>query len=261
MKEDLFLNKQYGLLGRKLTHSFSQRYFRQKFIAEAFLDAEFINFEINDIAELPQLIKKHPSLEGFFVTIPYKEEIIGYLNEIDSIAIAIEAVNLVICKRDDSGFQLKGYNTDVYGFRNSIEPLLTGKEVIALVLGTGGASKAVRYVLNKLGIEVIMVSRTKSNKSDTLIYKELTRPMIKSADILVNTTPLGMFPNVDSFPDLPYQYIKNGAIAFDLVYNPEKTLFLAKAEASGAKIKNGFEMLVKQAEKGWELLNQDSASN
>lgn len=240
----------FGIIGFPLSHSFSQKYFTEKFNTEKISGCKFRNFQIEDINEFPELIKNNSSLNGLSVTTPHKQTVIKYLNEIDPTAKRIGAVNCV-----KIGEKLIGYNTDVYGFEESLKPLLK-PHTKALVLGSGGASKAVEFVLRKLQIEHFIVSRKKNQKKKFIIsYSDLTEQIIAAHTLIINTTPLGMFPNINECPDVPYQLLTSKHLLFDLVYNPDETLFLKKGKAKGAQIKNGFEMLQLQADKAWEIWN------
>ena len=245
--------KLYGLLGYPLVHSFSQNYFNQKFEAEN-IDAEYINFEIPDIGMLMEVIAENENLNGLNVTIPYKEQVIPFLDEIDPAASEVGAVNVIKFIRDKDGLRLKGYNSDIIGFTDSIKSLLKPHHQSALVLGTGGAAKAVSYSLRKLGLEVQLVSRRKS--ANTLVYEELTKNDLKTHKVIVNTTPLGMYPNVDTCPDIPYRYLTSQHLCYDLIYNPDETLFLKNSRLAGAQVKNGLEMLLLQAFASYSIWNQ-----
>jgi shikimate dehydrogenase len=245
----------YGLVGYPLSHSFSQKYFRQKFIDESIKDSDFLNFEIEDISNIREFVKQYPNLKGFAVTIPHKEKIMPLLDEIDQDAIAIGAVNTITCRIKDNKLYLKGFNTDYIGFQQSLKPYLKGNEKQAVIFGNGGASKAVQYALAKLNIAYIIVDIIGSNHKNIILYSELDENIIKSADILINTTPLGTYPKIDECIDIPYNSIKNGTIAYDLVYNPEKTKFLNLCQNNGSIIVNGLNMLKMQAEKAWLLYN------
>jgi len=240
--------QRYGLIGFPLKNSFSANYFNQKF-AEQGLDAVYQNFALESIDRLPELIKKNTALNGLNVTIPYKQLVIPFLNHLDVVAEQIGAVNTIKFTQNE----LIGYNTDVFGFEKSILPLLKPWHQSALVLGTGGASKAVNYVLSKLGIKHTLVSR-KINEG--LLYEELDKSFIRSHQIIINCTPLGMFPLVDDYPPIPYDYITNLHLVYDLIYLPEETLFLKQAREKGAITKNGLEMLTLQAEKAWQIWNE-----
>ncbi len=242
--------KMYGLIGHPLTHSFSENYFNQKFAAEN-INAEYRNFDIPEIDFLMEIIAQYDNLNGLNVTLPYKELIIPYLDSLDDDAKEIGAVNVVKFIHSKEGLKLKGYNSDVIGFTNSINSMLTEHHKSALVLGTGGAAKAVAYSLKKLGINVRFVSRKKT--ASTLIYEELTKNDIKESKIIVNATPLGMYPKVDECPDIPYRFITPQHLCYDLIYNPQETLFLKKCKEKGATIKNGLEMLLLQAFASYDI--------
>lgn len=243
--------KQFGLLGYPLGHSFSRAFFTDKFAREG-IDAEYLNFELPDIAALPALIAEHPALCGFNVTIPYKQAVIPYLDDLSSEASAIGAVNTV--KID--GNRLIGHNTDIIGFRDSLRPLLQPHHTRALVLGTGGASRAVVHALDTLGITWRYVSRKGS-----FSYSALTPAILASYTLIINCTPLGMSPNIDNCPDIPYEALTPRHLLFDLVYNPEETLFLRRGRERGAVTKNGLEMLHLQALAAWRIWNSDNNNN
>lgn len=245
--------KLYGLLGYPLVHSFSQNYFNQKFESEN-IDAEYINFEIPDVGMLMEVVAENENLNGLNVTIPYKEQVIPFLDEIDQAASEVGAVNVIKFIRGKDGLRLKGYNSDIIGFTDSIKSLLKPHHQSALVLGTGGAAKAVSYSLRKLGLEVQLVSRRKS--ANTLVYEELTKNDLKTYKVIVNTTPLGMYPNVDTCPDIPYRYLTSQHLCYDLIYNPDETLFLKNSRLAGAQVKNGLEMLLLQAFASYSIWNQ-----
>ena len=245
--------KLYGLLGYPLVHSFSQNYFNQKFGSEN-IDAKYINFEIPDVGMLMEVVAENENLNGLNVTIPYKEQVIPFLDEIDPAASEVGAVNVIKFIRGKDGLRLKGYNSDIIGFTDSIKSLLKPHHQSALVLGTGGAAKAVSYSLRKLGLEVQLVSRRKS--ANTLVYEELTKNDLKNHKVIVNTTPLGMYPNVDTCPDIPYRYLTSQHLCYDLIYNPDETLFLKNSRLAGAQVKNGLEMLLLQAFASYSIWNQ-----
>ena len=247
--------KTYGLVGYPLGHSFSQDYFTKKFTAEN-IDAQYLNFQIEDIALFPEKVLSAPGLSGLNVTIPYKQKVMAYLDEIDDTAQKVGAVNVVKIIRDGSKMRLRGCNSDVVGFENSLRPLLKPCHTNAYILGTGGASKAVRYVLEKLKINYQFVSRTADASNNILSYQQLTNELIENHKLIVNCTPLGMSPKTDACPDIPYQAIDAGHLCFDLIYNPEETLFLKKAKQQGATIKNGLDMLIGQAVRAWEIWNE-----
>jgi len=247
--------KVLGLIGCPLTHSFSQRYFAEKFKKESILDVVYENFEIKNINDLPALLESYPNLQGFNVTIPYKEDVKHYVDDLDHSAQKVGAVNVIKILPDQRRI---GYNTDYYGFRTSLESWLGGKisSVNSLVFGTGGASKAVRVVLEDCNIPFKLVSR--DEKKGDYIYYELSEKhnIIQSHTLIINTTPLGMYPNVNEAPHIPYDLLNSEYYLYDLIYNPEETLFLKKGKEAGANIKNGLEMLILQAEKSWEIWNE-----
>jgi len=246
-KATLNNSKNFGLLGKTLSHSFSRSFFLEKF-KNLGLDAySYTNIELKDESELAYfLLDEVYRLKGFNVTIPYKEKIIPYLDELDDTARSVLAVNTVAVKKN----KLIGYNTDVYGFMISLKPLLTNSHKQALIFGTGGASKAVAYALDLLGITYKFVSRKKGDNT-VIEYKNLNQDLIEKHQIMINCTPIGTYPLVDECIDIPYQYIKHTHIVFDLVYNPTESLYLKKAKTQGATILNGLEMLKLQAEKSW----------
>lgn len=245
--------RKFGLIGYPLSHSFSKKFFTQKFESESIKDCEYELYPIETIGSLSQLLSDNPDLEGLNVTIPYKLEVLPFLNEIDEAARIIGAVNCIKIAREGQNIKLKGYNTDVYGFEESLKPLLEPGHRKALILGDGGAAKAVKYVLEKLHIPFIIVTRRPTDSS--ILYEEITGEILSAYTIIINTTPLGMSPNVISSPDLPYHYLTANHLVYDLVYNPEETAFLNKAKVQEAKIKNGLEMLYLQAERSWYLWN------
>ena len=246
--------KTYGLIGFPLIHSFSARYFTDKFAREE-IDAEYLNFELEDIGQLKDLLLKR-RIDGLNVTIPYKEAVTPFLDEFDEIAAAIGAVNVIkFIREKGKKTRLKGYNSDVHGFGVSLDEMLQVQDVKALILGTGGASKAVEYALKERNIEVNFVSRRDADNS--FVYSELTPSIIKDFKLIVNTTPLGTFPNTDSRPDIPYDGIGEAHLLYDLVYNPAETKFLRKGKERGATIINGEKMLILQAEKAWEIWNKE----
>ncbi len=245
------MNK-YGLIGYPLEHSFSRDFFNEKFRSEN-IDAEYVNFELPSIEQFPAIIAENTDLRGLNVTIPYKEKIISYMDELSDEAAAIGAVNVVCIGQQNGRLHLKGYNSDVIGFTRSISPLLQPQHRKALILGTGGASKAVRYGLERMGLKTIFVSRTPKN--GMLSYDQLTADIIGECKVIVNCTPLGMFPHTNEWPDLPYEAIGRGHLLYDLIYNPEETVFLQKGHRQGAVTKNGLEMLILQAYAGWDFWN------
>ena len=247
--------KKYGLIGFPLTHSFSKRYFTEKFETEK-IDSTYDNFEIDNISKFPGIINNNPELIGMNVTIPYKEQVIPFLNELNDAAKEIGAVNTVKIKQTDSGIFLKGFNTDTYGFETSLKPLLKEHHKKALILGTGGASKALKYVLNKLGIEFISAS-IEELKENEIRYEDIDENMMKERLLIINATPLGTYPKTETFPNIPYEFITDKHLLFDLVYNPEVTVFLRNGLDKGAAIKNGYDMLLLQAIKAYEIWNEE----
>lgn len=244
--------KKYGLIGYPLGHSFSKGYFNEKFKNEG-IDASYVNFEIPTINDLTEVVSSNIDLAGFNVTIPYKEKVMAYLDTVSPEARAIGAVNVVKVEHNGKAIRLKGFNSDVIGFTKSIQPLLREDHKKALILGTGGASKAVKYGLEKLGLETLYVSRYK--KDNTIQYSQLTPELMKECNVIVNCTPCGMSPHFDECPDIIYDAIDSTFLLYDLIYNPEETLFLRKGREHGALTKNGLEMLLLQAEAGWEIWN------
>ena len=239
----------YGLVGHPLGHSFSAGYFAEKFAREG-IDATYTNFDFPNIAQLSTLIAECPDLRGVNVTIPHKQAVIPLLNELSAEAQEIGAVNVVRIKHEADGtIRTKGYNSDVIGFVDSLRPLLQSHHRRALVLGSGGASKAVVYGLKKLGITPLYVSRTK--RDDALTYEELTPEVLAAHHVIVNCSPVGMYPHVDEAPRLPYHLLTPQHLCYDLVYNPLETAFMRKASEQGAVVKNGLEMLHLQAEAAW----------
>ncbi|MGL4994044.1 MAG: shikimate dehydrogenase family protein [Bacteroidales bacterium] len=245
---------QYGLIGYPLTHSFSQGFFNDKFHAEL-IDARYDNYEIPSIMEFENLISNNQELRGLNVTIPYKEQVINYLDELDPVAAEIGAVNVVKFINRDGKRILKGYNSDVIGFSRSIEYQLKRDHRAALILGTGGSSKAVKYALEKLGLETLSVSRYP--QQGEINYQQITKELLQEYTVIVNTTPLGMYPKVDDAPSIPYEYLCDDHLLYDLLYNPSETKFLQLGKAKGAKTVNGLEMLLLQAEASWEIWNNE----
>ena len=275
------MSKLYGLIGFQLSHSFSKKYFTEKFERENSSDCEYNLYPIDNINQLPQLITDNPSLCGLNVTIPYKESVIPFLDELDETAKAVGAVNCIKIVTPNSKIQtpksqiLIGYNTDVFGFRQSIKPFLEIQHERALILGTGGASKAVAYVLKEIGIECFFVSRSKEQESrinppdqtvvragnqdseaKIFLYEELTDYIISAFKLIVNTTPVGMYPNVKDAPQIPYQSLLPSHLLYDLVYNPIETEFLKRGKLQGASTVNGLSMLHQQAEEAWRIWNK-----
>ncbi len=242
----------FGLLGRNISYSFSSGYFSEKFVEMKLINHKYVNFDIESIALFPKLLSENRAIKGMNVTIPYKQDVLQYLNEIDSEAANIGAVNTI--KFLENG-KIKGYNTDVYGFENSLKPLLLSSHKQALILGTGGASKAVAFVLDKLKITYKFVSRNPVDKNQ-ISYDSIDQKTLQDATLLINCTPLGTFPNTKSCPDIPYEFISSTHLLYDLIYNPSVTTFLQKGKEKGAQIKNGLEMLQLQAEKSWQIWNE-----
>lgn len=243
----------YGLVGFPLGHSFSRRFFTEKFSKEN-IEAEYLNFEIPSIEEFPNIISSHPYLKGLNVTIPYKQQVIQFLDALSPEAEAIGAVNVVKASHHDSKVTLTGHNSDVIGFVNSIKPLIKEHHKKALILGTGGASRAIHYGLEqKLGMETLFVSRSK--RPGMITYEDVNADILSEYEVIVNCSPCGMHPHVDECPALPYQFMTGRHLLYDLVYNPEETLFMKKGAAQGATVKNGYEMLILQAIASWEIWN------
>ncbi|MDB4710965.1 shikimate dehydrogenase [Flavobacteriales bacterium] len=246
--------KNFGLIGYPLSHSFSKKFFSEKFNSEC-IDAKYTNYEISSINEFSKLFKNH-TIDGLNVTIPYKEAVIPFLDDLDDISSSVGAVNTIVPLFKDGSHILKGFNTDVYGFHQSIRTLLKSHHQKALVLGTGGASKSIEYVLKKYGITVNFISRTK-NSPTNFSWDELNNNMVKHHGIIVNTTPLGMFPNENLAFPFPYEYLTSNHLVIDLIYNPKETLFLKRSKLNGAQILNGEKMLINQALKSWEIWCQN----
>ncbi len=289
------MNTIYGLIGKPLTHSFSKKYFTEKFEKENISDCEYNLYPIEQIDQLPQLIADNTTLRGLNVTIPYKESIIPFLDDLDETAKAVGAVNCVKVKRreplptspmgrssntpaDTEIFSMEkpppqslsrqrrgggkeglliGYNTDVYGFRQSIKPFLEMQHEQALILGTGGASKAVAFVLKEIGIDCYFVSRQRQQEinNNLFLYEELNENIINAFKLIVNTSPVGMYPSINEAPEIPYQYISPAHLLYDLVYNPAETEFLKRGKSQGATTVNGLSMLHQQAEEAWRIWN------
>ncbi len=248
--------KTYGLIGHRLGYSFSKGYFTEKFKNLGLADCEYLNFELDSIQDFPSIFEGK-EIAGLNCTIPYKQEIMPFLDEIDGEAATVGAVNTVKIIENDGNRILKGYNSDIIGFRKSLEPMLKHHHKKALILGTGGASKAIKHVLNQLGIEYISASIEEQLFDKEIRYDDIkTQELLKEYTIVINATPLGTHPNVKTCPDLPYCSITANHILFDLVYNPEMTKFLKKGKSHGAQIKNGLEMLHGQAEGSWAIWNK-----
>jgi len=244
--------KHFGLIGLPLTHSFSKKFFTEKFEREQ-IDARYDLFELKHIADFSLLIEEH-HLSGLNVTIPYKEKVMEFMDELDETASEIGAVNVIKFIHNIDGLILKGYNSDAIGFENSIKPFLKSHHQKALILGTGGASKAIDYVLRKNGIEVTFVSRTL--RPGMLTYNQLSEEIIRTSTVIINASPVGTYPHAAECPDIPYQFLTTKHLLFDVVYNPAETLFLKKGREQGATGLNGEQMLVGQAEAAWEIWNE-----
>ena len=245
------LKRRFGLLGRNISYSFSKGYFTEKFNDEVFLGNTYENFDISEINDFKGLIKNNPDLKGLNVTIPYKEQVIPFLDKLSKKATLIGAVNTI--KFTKKG-KLKGYNTDYYGFKKSLEPLLEPHHKKALILGTGGASKGVAFALDELNIPYTFVSR--EAKENIIDYDLINATTFDNFQIIINCTPVGTSPNITACPNIPYEFFTDKHIAYDLIYNPSETQFLKNAKEKGAIIKNGYDMLIFQAEKAWKIWNK-----
>ncbi|MBF8149459.1 shikimate dehydrogenase [Winogradskyella sp. F6397] len=245
------LKLKFGLVGKDISYSFSRGYFKTKFETENSQNT-YVNFDLQSIDELLVIIKNTSNLKGLNVTIPYKEQVIPLLDKLDKKAEEIGAVNTIRFAKNN---QLIGYNTDFYGFKNSIQPHLKSHHKKALILGTGGASKAIAYALKNLEIQYDFVSRSQK-KNVTYLYSDLTNAIISDYTIIINCTPIGTYPNIDQCPDIPYDAISESHILYDLIYNPDQTKFLKQGYQNGATTINGLEMLRLQAEKSWEIWNK-----
>ena len=248
--------RKFGLIGYPLGHSFSKKYFTEKFHNEHIPDCYYENYPLKDINRLYNLIAEEPELVGLNVTIPYKSDVIRLLDWISPEADAIGAVNVIKIKRQEGEAKLSGFNSDITGIRDSLLPYIKGSAGNAIVLGTGGSSRAVCYVLKKLGLNVTVVSRNK--KPGIISYADIDSSLINNTSLIVNTTPLGMFPDIKTKPDINYKLLNNKHILFDLVYNPELTSFLKIGAEQGCAIISGIKMLHSQAEKAWEIWNDKS---
>ena len=246
--------KQYGLIGFPLIHSFSEKYFADKFREEKISDVKYLNFPLQSIGEIMSLVINNPEICGLNVTIPYKEQVIPFLNEIDTEANEAGAVNTITISRKNNKIFLKGYNTDIIGFIQSLPADISKKHKNALILGTGGASKAVICGLNKLNIKYQLVSRT--GKPGCITYKDVDEKTIQKYTLVINTTPLGMYPDTVSLPDLPYRYLSEQHLMYDLIYNPSVTRFINEGRSRGAGVMNGLQMLKNQAEESWKIWNK-----
>ena len=240
----------YGLIGYPLQHSFSISYFNEKFQNE-YINAKYINFEIPTIDALPEILASNPELKGLNVTIPYKEKVISFLDTVSPEARAMGAVNVIRVEHKGNDIVLKGYNSDLIGFTQSIQPMLRPYHKKALILGTGGASKAINYGLKSLGLDTVLVSRFE--RPGTIQYEKITPEVIEEYNVIVNCTPCGMYPHFEECPNLPYEAMSNKTLLYDLIYNPDQTLFMKKGLRMGATVKNGLEMLLLQAFASWEF--------
>jgi shikimate dehydrogenase len=248
--------RRFGLIGFPLGHSFSREYFTEKFASEKLSDAVYENFPLKDIEFFPELVSSLQDLKGLNVTIPHKTNIIRFLSSTDQDAANVGAVNVIKITEERDKKTLKGYNTDIYGFRESVVPFLKPHHNKALILGTGGSSLAVKYVLTKLGISFLNISRTASDVS--VSYNDLTDDLLRESTLVINTTPVGMYPDTENCPDINYSVLTRKHILYDLVYNPEKTKFLRKGEELGCTVIGGLNMLHLQAEKAWEIWNNET---
>lgn len=239
----------FGLLGKNISYSFSKNYFQEKF-RKLRIEASYINFDLQDISDITTVLQDNPELKGLNVTIPYKEQVIPFLDELDETAEEIGAVNTI---RFLPNGKLKGFNTDFYGFRESLVPFLKAEHEKALILGTGGASKAVYYALETLDIQPVLVSRTP--QEGQLTYNRLTKEIIEEHTVIINCTPLGTYPNTGDAPEIPFQFLRKEHLVFDLIYNPTVTKLMELAASEGAIVSNGLKMLELQAEKAWEIWN------
>ncbi|TCC86538.1 shikimate dehydrogenase family protein [Pedobacter hiemivivus] len=245
--------RKFGLIGYPLSHSFSKKFFGDKFREEQIADCEYELYPIPEIGLFSNLITEDRALCGINVTIPYKVQVLPFLNEMDEASTEIGAVNCISIKRTEDGQWLKGYNTDAYGFEESLKPLLEPYHQKALIFGDGGAAKAVKYVLNKLNISFLVVTRKPAE--GCILYDAVDEKLLQEHTVLINTTPLGMSPNANTYPDIPYACLTEKHVAYDLVYNPAETIFLKEVRERGGKTKNGLEMLHLQAIRSWEIWN------
>ena len=245
------IKRVYGLIGKNISYSFSKKYFSDKFVLGNLIDCSYENFDLQSIEEFSSVITNNPDLKGLNVTIPYKESVILYLDKLSKNASLIGAVNVIRVTKKGT---LKGYNSDYYGFIKSLKPLLQPHHKKALILGTGGAAKAISFALDKLGILYTFVTR--EEKEGMIDYSRLNATTFDNHQIIINCTPIGTIPNTKEFPPNPYNYFTSSHISYDLIYNPEETQFLKKAKKKGAITKNGYEMLVLQAEKAWKIWNK-----
>jgi shikimate dehydrogenase len=245
--------RKFGLIGYPLSHSFSPAYFAQKFADDGIVGCSYDSFPIEDINKLPGLLQDSPELEGINVTIPYKKSVIPFLSDSTEPVIKMGACNCIKIKNG----RLTGYNTDVTGFEKSLSPKLESSHTRALILGTGGSAAAVEYVLEKLSIDFLFVSRKNASDKKVITYQGLNKEILNQYSLIINTTPVGMYPSIETYPDIPYQFLSPRHYLFDLVYNPAETLFLKKGAEMGAITKNGSDMLVIQAEESWKIWNEE----
>jgi shikimate dehydrogenase len=246
--------KYFGLIGFPLSHSFSKGYFTKKFEREGIRDCQYDNYPLEHIGLLPELLSNTPGLVGLNVTIPYKKQVIAYLDELDAEAGRVGAVNTIAFLKRGGVRTLKGYNTDVFGFRMSISPFIKPHFRSAIILGTGGSSKAVSFVLESMGLDVSFVSRSPAGEKQ-ISYDQLSREMISHTQVIINTSPVGMYPKTSDCPQIPYEFLTPDHVLFDLIYNPSETRFLARGKLQGAQIVNGLQMLHLQAVRSWEIWN------
>ncbi|MCX2481656.1 shikimate dehydrogenase [Pedobacter sp. MC2016-15] len=243
----------FGLIGFPLGHSFSKKFFSEKFEKEGIEDCSYELFPMENIDSINTLTADNDTLRGLNITIPHKVNVLPYLNELDDAARTIGAVNCISVEKKDGKRWLKGHNTDAFGFAESLKPFLKEHHTKALILGDGGAAKAVKYVLDQLNISYLSVVR--SGLPGAILYSQITEELMSTHQVIINTTPLGTFPNVEGAPEIPYHLITDQHLAYDLVYNPELTEFMRRAKAQGAAVKNGLEMLQLQALRGWSIWN------
>ena len=240
--------KLFGLIGRNIDYSFSRKYFSEKFKKNNLNDCVYLNYDLKEINDFNKIINKNPSLKGLNVTIPYKKTIIPFLDELSDEAKAINAVNTIVF--ESSGRKI-GHNTDYLGFNKALKEKCKSKPENALILGSGGASEAVKYVLNKIGCDFKIVSRHPDKNQ--IGYYQITKEIIKKTNLIINTTPVGTYPKINEAPNIPYKYLDSEHLLFDLIYNPKETEFLKRGKTNGCRITNGYKMLEYQAEKSWEL--------
>ncbi len=248
--------RKFGLIGYPLGHSFSKKYFSEKFEKEEITDCSYDNYPLSSIGQLHDLLKSDPEIIGLNVTIPYKTSVIKIIDSIDYESEKVGAVNVLKIKRTEGKIKISGFNSDIYGIQITLMPFLSESLKNALVLGTGGSSKAVCHVLNKISVKYTLISRTK--KPGCLTYSELSKDILMNNQLIINTTPLGMYPDILTRPDLRYDDLKEGMILFDLVYNPEMTSFLKEGKERGCTVINGLKMLYAQAERSWDIWNDDN---